>query len=653
MNRWLIKIISCILCIVTIFSFSACRNNGENQKPNESTLNIGAEPISYDIKKENGKEVTLINDGYSEYKIIVPTDASYQESFAAKELQHFLELSTTCRLPIVNDATIDPTKADSLKFLSVGKTNLFMQSDIKLNAKMPRNAPRIKTEGNSVYMIGQTTDKATIYAVYKFLYYEIGFQAYSVDCVDYDYKAKLSLLDIDYNYEPNLEYVTGYNEVTSAENAEKAARLYIPVKDNMGVHGAINVGGEVDFAAWCHSVEGFIDPAIYAKDHPEWWGNGQPCYSQIMETDGLDMWEAVLQSAIDQLHVNDAPYIMLGGYDTQACCQCDLCKQGYDKYGISGVMIRFFNKIAEKLEEHYDECDKHKYEDVIFTCLAYQAYLNPPVNYDAEGNPIPKDPSVVLRHNTGVCYTPMHMCITHPIGGNYGCSMNEVYNLGLSGWSAVAKDNLIIYSYGYYDTGKLHYCDEWKAFHETYKAFDKNNVDYVLEQNASENGLEPFAALRIYVKSKLSWDLELDQDMLINDFMEHYYGSAANTMRQFFDEIEEHYDWMEEKNGTSCTSIYSRYVSSDNWPRNFMQRMETLLRSAMNIASQTPNVSKVEADFFEENCNKELMFIRFVNFTSYPSYYSEAEEAKERSELRYLLGKYKMTSSSGLTTIVL
>ena len=73
----------------------------------------------------------------------------------------------------------------------------------------------------------------------------------------------------------------------------------------------------------------------------------------------------------------------------------------------------------------------------------------------------------------------------------------------------------------------------------------------------------------------------------------------------------------------------------------------------MNIASQTPNVSKVEADFFEENCNKELMFIRFVNFTSYPSYYSEAEEAKERSELRYLLGKYKMTSSSGLTTIVL
>ncbi len=653
MKRWLIKIISFTLCVLTVFSFTACQNGEQPQNPTEnSTVNVGAEPLSYEIKKENGKDVTLINNGYSEYKIIVPADASYQESFAARELQQFLELSTTCRLPIVSDTAVDPDKADSLKFLSVGNTNLFRQSGIKLDAKMPRNAPRIKTDGSSVYMIGQTTDKGTMYAVYKFLYYSIGFQAYAVDCIDYEYKANLPLLDIDYSYEPNLEYVTGYYEVTGLESAEKAARLYIPVKDNTGVYGAINVGGEKDFATWCHSVEAFLDPAIYQKDYPQWYGNSQVCYSQIMETDGLDMWEAVLQTAIDKLHINDSPYIMFGGYDNQACCQCELCVEGYAKYGVSGVMNRFFNKVAEGLEKHYDECDKHKYEDVIFTALAYEAYVNAPVNYDKDGVPTPKDPSVVLRHNAGACYTPMHMCITHPIGGENGCSMNEVYGLGLTGWSTIT-DNLLIYSYGYYDTGKLFYCDEWKGFHETYKQFDKNNVDYVLEQNATENGLEPFAALRIYVKSKLAWDLELDQDMLINDFMEHYYGDAASTMRQFFDEIEEHYDWMEQKNGNSCTSIYSKYTTSDNWPRNFMQRMETLLRSAMNIASQTANVSKAEAEFFAENCNKELMFIRFVNFTSFPSYYSDAQVAKERAELKYLLSKYKMTSASGLSTIVI
>ena len=47
------------------------------------------------------------------------------------------------------------------------------------------------------------------------------------------------------------------------------------------------------------------------------------------------------------------------------------------------------------------------------------------------------------------------------------------------------------------------------------------------------------------------------------------------------------------------------------------------------------------------------MFIRLVNFTFFPSYYSDAQEAKERSELRYLLSKYKMTVSSGSGAIVI
>ena len=56
MKRWLIKIISFTLCVLTVFSFTACQNGEQPQNPTEnSTVNVGAEPLSYEIKKENTK----------------------------------------------------------------------------------------------------------------------------------------------------------------------------------------------------------------------------------------------------------------------------------------------------------------------------------------------------------------------------------------------------------------------------------------------------------------------------------------------------------------------------------------------------------------------------------------------------------------------
>lgn len=653
MKKKIISIISLILSIFIVFQFSACTQKSQKDEQNIN-INVGAEPISYSNKKINGKDVMLAEYGKSDYKIVIPENCTYTEKYSAEELQKYLELSTACRLPIITDSAISSFDENS-QYIFIGYNKaLKEQTSFKLDYTMPRNAPRIVTVGKSVFLAGQSDEIATLYAVYKFLYYEIAFQAYAVDCIYYENKSKLVLLDFDYNYEPAMDYCTGYGEVSTPANAKNAARLYLRAKDTAGAGaGSFGVDAAKDFAAWCHSLYGFASASQYSKDYPHWFGNGQLCYSQIMETDDeVDLWEKCAESAIEMLDANDAPYIMLGGADNQACCKCSLCNENYKIYGVTGVMTRFLNKVAEELEKHYDECDKHKYEDVILVGFAYEAYTAAPTKIDENGEIVPLDSSVVLRHNAGICYTPMHKCQTHPLEGDNQCKINSSFLSYLQGWSKVTQ-NLFVYDYGYYNTGKLHYCDEWGSIQENIKTFEKCNVKYVLGQNATSNGLEPFAALRIYVKSKLAWDPQLNQEMLIKDFMNHYYGDAAPLMMEFFDEIAEHYRWMEVKNGTACASIYSTFLTTDNWPRDFLVRMETLLKSAYNVAEQTKDATIAQQDYYKENVYKERTMIRFVNFTSYKSYYSEKEKLVEIAELSHMLKKYKIVTANGDNAIVL
>lgn len=651
MKKKLINIFALVLSLVMIFSVSACNTNNENNNAtSDKSVNVGAEPLSFDVKKINGENAVLVEYGRSNYQIIIPENASDLEKYAAEELQSFLEASTACRLPIKTDANINASTEIGGKYISIGDTKLFTeQNAFAIDRSKPRNAPRIFTLDNTVYLIGQSNELGTLYATYKFLYYEIAFQAYAVDCIYYETKSKLLLCDFDYQYEPALDYATGYGEVSTASNADEAARLFLRAKDTSGASGAFGINGEKDFATWCHSVTAFASQSVYGKDYPHWFGNGQLCYSQIEETDDVDLWEKVAENAINRLHIDDTPYIMLGGADNTRSCQCEKCTQGYKLYGISGVMNRFMNKVGEVLEEHYDHCDKHKYEDVILVSLAYEAYSSPPTDI-IDGKIVPKDESVVLRHNVGACFTPIHMCITHPIEGENSCDKNSSYLNQLKGWSAVCE-NLFVYDYGYYSKGCLYYCNEWDSIKYNINAYDKYGVDYVLGQNATNNGLEPFAALRIYLKSKLAWDPLLDQEMLIKDFMKHYYGDASGAMMEFFNAICEHYEWIEAKNGSGCGSVYAAFFTTTEWPRDVLVRFETMLRSAYNLAALTAKATDTQRAYYAENVYKELTMVRFVNYTSYPTYYSEKERLVEINELTEMLEKYKIVSAADGTRI--
>ena len=65
-----------------------------------------------------------------------------------------------------------------------------------------------------------------------------------------------------------------------------------------------------------------------------------------------------ISSGTIRVLLTEQGYSYSGGADNQACCKCSLCNENYKIYGVTGVMTRFLNKVAEVLEKHYDECTR-------------------------------------------------------------------------------------------------------------------------------------------------------------------------------------------------------------------------------------------------------------------------------------------------------
>ena len=225
------RIIACLLCLtLSLAAFTAVGCKKENaETPPQAVTEIGGEPISF----EDGDEY-LVRSGKSDYKVVIGKNASKTEKYAAEELSYFIEKSTGVKLPIVTDDTV--THDNSAKYISVGETSLLSaQTDIKVDyAELGQNGVTAYTRGNCVYLAG-ATEYGTLFSVYRFLYYQIGYVAYAYDCVECDYYQTLKLKNFDYKYVPSLGLTTAEDgELSGQEKTQEALRMYIYASKNGG-----------------------------------------------------------------------------------------------------------------------------------------------------------------------------------------------------------------------------------------------------------------------------------------------------------------------------------------------------------------------------------------------------------------------------------
>src|SRR5690606_6614654 len=80
----------------------------------------------------------------------------------------------------------------------------------------------------------------------------------------------------------------------------------------------------------------------------------------------------------------------------------------------------------------------------------------------------------------------------------------------------------------------------WGGLAKDLRFFAANKVTGVFEQgDAYTNGVGDFVQLRAWLMSKLMWNPNLDQNKLIDEFLQGYYGVAAPLLRQYIDLVQE------------------------------------------------------------------------------------------------------------------
>ena len=300
----------------------------------------------------------LIQEGKSDYQIVLSDGAISSEVTAAKELQNFLTQITGVTLPIVQEKGSVPS-------ILVGQSPEVSQALGGLDfASLKSDEIILKTVGKDIILCGERP-RGSLYAVYELLETEFGVRFWSLDATDVPQKKTLELPVLDHRYAPTLFYREGYYDVLQ-HNPQFAVRAR-----NNG--HCINIpedwGGHLTLHGFCHTFELYLPSKTHYKDHPEWYAfrdnRRLDNYSQLCLTNE-EMRKALLEEILRRLRSEPNTRILdLSQNDNQLFCQCGKCEAFVKEHGNqSDLLVDLVNYVAAAIEKEFP--------NVMVETLAYQ-----------------------------------------------------------------------------------------------------------------------------------------------------------------------------------------------------------------------------------------------------------------------------------------
>jgi hypothetical protein len=178
----------------------------------------------------------LINQAKSDYKIVIPKDATPIEKQSSVVLQGYIKKISGCTLPIISQSGSTNTRQ-----IIVGRTRLIDKNDYE---DLGVDGFIIKRIGNSVILTGGVR-KGVLYSVYSFLEDFLGCRMYTSTAIYVPNKSSISLpATIDRKESPTFAYRMTY--FTDALNKD-----YCDFH-KMNYFKEIGVFGFILFQPWYH-----------------------------------------------------------------------------------------------------------------------------------------------------------------------------------------------------------------------------------------------------------------------------------------------------------------------------------------------------------------------------------------------------------------
>ena len=461
-----------------------------------------------------GPDIQLVTNGASAHSIMLSAEASASEQYAAAQLQKYLAAMSGCRLPILKDT--DAVPQGPLICVGVSKYTAQLLPGFDA-ATLKEEGVGIKTAGDSILLLGSRT-RGALYASFTFLE-RLGVRFYSprVECVPR--QSSLAFPATDYTHQPSFHFrLVTYLKYLDPQYSCRA-------KINMNPLSLREYGGNLPISVqhMTHTFYQLVPPEKHFDAHPECFalvkGQRRKEDAQLCLTNP-DTIRIATETVLDWMRQD--PVSRSFGVVQNDClgyCECDQCRMLDEKEGSqAGSLIFFCNEIARAVARQYPEVDLDGIPKKMIHTIAYTYTQKPPKTIKPEPNL-----TIVMCHM-------YPSCDSHSIAA---CDLNRAYREDMAGWLAFSPRMLV----WHYVVDFTHFClpfPNFNALRADLPWYREVGVSGVLCQAAVPGEL---SELRHYVCAKLLWDVNENVDVLVDDFMQGFYGPAAQPMRAYFDLI--------------------------------------------------------------------------------------------------------------------
>lgn len=486
-------------------------------------------------------ELILVSEGKSDYTIIIAADAAEPERFAAFELQKYISLISSAKLPIKEDAREGKAILVGTKFAD--RTDLGEDGFV------------IKTEKERI-ILGGNTPRATLFSVYAFLekYLGCGWCIPGDDTVpenktiivseiddiekpvfsyrgivNFPYNAQRAVKELDWMAKNRMNWShVAFNQGRQAIpgwGKENSREIFIPELKKRGL--AFQFGGHTSFT-WVPSDR-------YFESHPEYYSliNGRRTAYQLCVSNPDVAFVAAMNIKQFIKENPEVNVVDLWIEDHDYWCDCTDCqameekqhslfwdfysedrreamlKEGFPKaailYSRSKSHLLFVNQVAKEVAKEYPK-----------VMLNYLAYVNL--------CDVPEDVSVA--ENVLIGFAPLGRGWSFPINSP-DIPRNKAFSEAIKKWAKKTK-NLYIYDYLGVSVGQAAIAS---FIQEDINYYQKLGIDKISSE--SVHWYEPnWFSVNLYVYSRLIWNPEVKWQELVSDFCRRYYGKAAFPIRQ-------------------------------------------------------------------------------------------------------------------------
>ena len=430
------------------------------------------------------RDIDIVANHTSAYRIVIPADASKQEQHAANVLQDYVRRVSGAQLPIVSekDAGKDPG-------IYIGHTN---RGDAIHPKKLSAEGYLLTTSGNDIIVCGGS-GKGVVYGVYDII-------------TTYLHCDKLA-------GEPASVPTADHISIPGALNREHVQpmmyrEVYYPSSHDPEylewhqLHQFEDLWG-----LWGHSYNKLVPAQTYFKTHPEYYaqvtGVRQPTQLCLSNEEVFKIAVAGLKARMAQNP--DALYWSVSPNDDIGYCECDKCSAIDKQEGSpSGSLIRFVNRIAAA------------FPDKTFTTLAY-GYTH-------------RAPQTKPAKNVYIMLSDIDAYRDKPLAeeGSAATFRND-----LKAWGTLTP-NIFMWDYVTQFTNYLAPFPNFQTLQLNMQYLKENGVKGMFVQGSGDTYGE-WAELRSYLLAHLLEDDKADVKKLTSDFLSDYYGKAAPLLLQYLD----------------------------------------------------------------------------------------------------------------------